>query len=115
MTNETLAYCGFDCAKCDVYVATVNNDDALRKKTASLWSDLNKTEILPQDINCLGCQSTGVKTRFCESMCQIRQCAIMESVNTCADCAKMETCATRAVITKNNPDALENLRHHKTK
>ena len=38
--KQLIAYCGLDCEKCDAYIATQNNDQALREKTArpSEWS-----------------------------------------------------------------------------
>ena len=34
--NEYIAYCGLDCETCDARIATVNDDAALRQKTALL-------------------------------------------------------------------------------
>lgn len=31
-----IAYCGLDCEKCDAFIATKNNDNLLREKTAKL-------------------------------------------------------------------------------
>lgn len=28
--NKMIAFCGLDCTKCDAYIATQTNDDALR-------------------------------------------------------------------------------------
>ena len=36
-----IAYCGLDCKKCDAYLATIHDDQALREKTAKLWAELN--------------------------------------------------------------------------
>ena len=30
--NEFIAYCGLDCKACEARLATVNNDDALRRR-----------------------------------------------------------------------------------
>ena len=49
-----IAYCGLDCEKCDAYLATVNDDQALREKTAKAWAELNHAPILPEHINCQG-------------------------------------------------------------
>ena len=46
--NELIACCGLDCEKCDARIATVTNDEALREKTAALWSQLNGVEITPE-------------------------------------------------------------------
>ena len=29
--KEMIGYCGLDCEKCDAYLATINDDPALRK------------------------------------------------------------------------------------
>ena len=39
--KDMIGYCGLDCKKCDAYLATVNDDQALREKTAKLWAELN--------------------------------------------------------------------------
>ena len=108
--NTMIAYCGLDCEKCDAYIATKNNDQALREKTAKLWSKLNNVTILPEHINCEGCRTNGVKTYYCDTLCAIRQCAMKKSVSTCGDCSQMEQCEKVAVVIGNNADALKNLK-----
>ena len=105
-----LAYCGLDCEACDAYLATIHDDQALREKTAKLWTEWNQTLILPEQINCEGCRSDGVKTIYCDSLCPIRQCALAKGVSTCGDCKELETCPKVGAILSNNPDARENLR-----
>ena len=109
--NTMIAYCGLDCEKCDAYIATKNNDQALREKTAKLWSELNNVTILPEHINCEGCRTNGVKTYYCDTLCAIRQCAMKKSVSTCGDCTQMEQCEKVAVVIGNNAEALENLKN----
>ena len=108
--KDMIGYCGLDCEKCDAYLATINDDKALREKTAKLWADLNNAPILPEHINCEGCRTKGAKTVFCESLCKIRQCAIKRGVTACGDCSELENCPTVGAILKNNPLALENLK-----
>lgn len=108
--KNMIAYCGLDCENCDAYLATVNNDQELRKKTAKLWAELNNAPIFPEHINCEGCRVDGVKTVFCDSMCGIRQCAMKKGVNTCGDCSDLEKCPIVATILKNDPSALNNLK-----
>ena len=88
--KQMIGYCGLDCEKCDAKLATVNNDQALREKTAKLWSELNGVEITPEMICCDGCRTDGRKTPFCETFCQVRQCALgkyrrSERVPECGD------------------------------
>lgn len=108
--KKMIAYCGLDCEKCDAYLATVNDDQGLRERTAKLWAELNGAPILPEHINCQGCRVEGVKTIFCSSLCGIRQCALKKSAMTCGDCSDMEECPTLGAIIANHPEALENLK-----
>lgn len=108
--KDLIGYCGLDCEKCDAYIATINNDQSLRVKTAKLWSKLNNAPILPEHINCEGCRMNGAKTVFCENLCIIRQCALKRGVSTCGDCSELKNCPTVRVILENNPSAMENLK-----
>ena len=108
--RNMIAYCGLDCGKCDAYLATINDDQALREKTAKQWAELNNAPILPEHINCEGCRVDGIKTVFCDSLCEIRQCALKKDVTTCGDCPDMVRCQTVREIISNGPEALENLK-----
>ncbi len=110
--NQYIAYCGLDCEACEARLATVNNDDALRRKVAEEWSRLNGVEITPEMIHCSGCRVPGVKTPYCDSLCPIRQCAMHRQAETCGDCAEINSCEKVGIIIRNNPDALKNLREN---
>ncbi|MDO4515323.1 MAG: DUF3795 domain-containing protein, partial [Lachnospiraceae bacterium] len=56
-----------------------------------------------------GCRTEGIKTVFCDSLCEIRQCALKRSVETCGDCPDMNKCKLVGMIISNNSDALKNL------
>lgn len=109
MRNMT-AYCGLDCEQCDAYLATVHDDQALREKTAKKWSELNHVTILPEQINCEGCRADGIKTVYCESLCEIRKCARKKGVATCGGCPDMDACRTVGAVISNNPEARANLK-----
>lgn len=111
--QQMIGYCGLDCAACDAYRATVDDDWALREQTASKWAALNQASILPEHINCEGCRMDGVKTVYCDSLCAVRQCALQKGVVTCGDCAAMATCQTVGAIFKNNPEAAVRLQADK--
>lgn len=108
--KQLIGYCGLDCEKCDAYIATKNNDQALREKTAKLWAELNNAPILPEHINCEGCRVDGKKTIYCDSLCAIRQCALKKGVTTCGDCPEMDGCPIVGTLHANNPTALKNLK-----
>lgn len=107
--KQLISICGIDCEKCDARIATINNDDELRKKTAGYWSRLNNVEIPADAISCTGCRSDGIKTQFCESMCGLRKCATAKGYETCAECTEMKSCELRKSIVNFNPDADDNL------
>ena len=76
-----VAYCCLDCAKCDAYRATIENDDALRADVAARW------KMKPEQIKCLGCRSA--KPLF---DCTLKRCARKRGLLTCANCPDFEAC-----------------------
>jgi hypothetical protein len=108
--SKLIAYCGLDCKKCEARIATVNDDDVLRKKVADRWSELNNVKITSEMINCMGCRQDGIKTPFCASLCPIRQCALGKGMETCGFCNNMDTCEKIRMVIDSSPDALNNLK-----
>jgi hypothetical protein len=108
--KDLIAICGLDCEMCEARIATVTNNEELRKKVAKAWSKLNGVDITPEMIHCVGCRKTGCKTPFCESMCPIRKCAQKRKLETCGECSQLEKCETIQMITSHNAQALENLK-----
>lgn len=104
--NKYTACCGLDCESCEARLATVNNDDALRRRVAALWSELNGVEITAEMINCSGCRIDGVKTPYCDHLCPIRACAREKALETCGACPELRSCEKLGAITRNNPEAL---------
>ena len=90
MTNLN-AYCGLKCAGCPAYIATQNNDEALRAKTAAEWTVKHNHPFTPEMINCTGCKSDGVKIAFC-SFCEVRKCATEKGLEGCKFCGELKTC-----------------------
>ena len=88
MMNKRIACCGLDCEQCDARIATMTDDEALRERTAALWT----------------------KTPFCDALCMIRRCVREKELETCADCGRMDGCEILGRITGGNPAAVENLK-----
>ena len=82
-----IGFCGIDCAKCEAFIATASNDNALRAKIAAQWAKDYNAPITAEQINCTGCKSTGVKVYYCENMCEIRKCATGRNLEVCTACA----------------------------
>ena len=58
--KQLIACCGLDCESCDARIATVENDNELKEKTARKWSVMNNApEITAATINCMGCRADG--------------------------------------------------------
>lgn len=109
-----IAFCGLDCTKCEAFIATACNDDALRAEVAKKWAETYNAPVAPEHINCTGCHSIGVKIAYCEHMCEIRKCALDRNVSTFADCPDFP-CRHLDRIFKTAPHArktLESLRSH---
>jgi hypothetical protein len=107
--KQLIACCGIDCETCDARIATVNNDNALREKTAKKWAVMyNVPNIPPDTINCTGCRIGGAKVAHCGE-CEIRICVKAKGLNTCGDCEEMDTCPTVGFILQHVPGTRENL------
>ena len=89
--EKIIAYCGLNCAECGAYLATKNNDQALREKTAAEWKLAHNFDFTPEMINCTSCKGAGVLIGHC-SQCEIRKCAIEMKVENCGFCGEFKTC-----------------------
>lgn len=107
--NNLIACCGLDCEKCDAYLATLHNDEALREKTAKLWAKMNHAPITPEMINCMGWRMDGEKTPYCESLCEIRKCVMNKGLATCGGCAELDKCNIVGAVLENSAEARRNL------
>jgi hypothetical protein len=108
--EKLIACCGLNCATCDAHIATVNNNNELRKATAEKWSvQFNAPGITAEMINCTGCREPGAKFAHCES-CEIRNCVKAKGFDTCGDCPDLENCSLVAGIHKFVPEAIANLK-----
>lgn len=108
--NKSISCCGLNCSTCDAMIATVNNDDQLRIKTAEKWRiSYNAVGITPEMINCTGCREPGVKFSHC-NVCEIRNCVKAKGYETCGECKIMETCNIVSAVHKFVPECIVNLK-----
>ena len=84
--QEIIAYCGLACSSCPTFIATQNDDDIAREKTAAFLSEKYGLSFKPEEINCDGCLSSGARLiGYCHT-CEVRKCAIKKGVANCATC-----------------------------
>jgi hypothetical protein len=106
---KLIAVCGIDCAACPAYIAFTTNDEALREKTAVEWSKSYGHEMKAADVNCAGCTSaSGPHIGYCDSMCELRKCAVGRKVRRCGDCPDY-ACQKLEAWFENVPQAKANL------
>jgi len=84
--EKMIAYCGLVCTECPAFIATLENDDAKRKKVAEMWSKQYKMAVKPEDINCDGCKLEGKRLIGYCNICEIRKCGKQKQVVNCAYC-----------------------------
>lgn len=106
--NRLIGCCRLDCEKCEARIATITNNNALREKTAALWTKLNKVTFTPEMINCTGCRIKGAKTPFCDKLCSVHNCVREKGLDTCAECEQLDGCKTLGLIAINNAIVIEN-------
>lgn len=84
--EKMIAYCGLVCSECPAFLATQNDDDAAREKTAAYYAKKYGLSLEPEDINCDGCKSnTGRLIGYCHA-CAIRRCNQAKGLDNCAVC-----------------------------
>ena len=105
---EMIGYCGIDCGACPALIATRNNDDELRAKTAAEWSKAFGHDMKAEDIDCTGCPTEGKHIYYCDAMCEIRKCARSRELENCAVCGDY-SCEKLDGFLKNVPDARRRL------
>jgi len=105
--SSHIAPCGIDCVSCDAYIATVNDDKALRQKLADQFKEHYGDEVDPEKIRCEGCMNDGAHIGFCFE-CGIRKCAVEKGFRTCAECGELP-CEKGSFIWKEHSKSLERL------
>jgi len=81
-----IAYCGLVCSQCPTFIATQNDDDAAREKTAAVYAQKFGMQLQKEDINCDGCLGEGGrKSGYCR-VCEIRQCCLEKGLKHCVIC-----------------------------
>ena len=84
--SEMIACCGLVCTECPTFIATQNDDDEARAKTAAYYKKAYGLGFTPEEINCDGCLSAGNRLiGYCRT-CDIRKCCLDKGHANCTAC-----------------------------
>ncbi|MFC1737157.1 DUF3795 domain-containing protein [Candidatus Hydrogenedentota bacterium] len=93
--TDMIGCCGLNCSKCEAYIATQADDDAMREETARIWRG-HGGRFTAERINCSGCHADDyadpdqsratIFFLWTDDECSIRKCCRDRSVSTCAEC-----------------------------
>ena len=82
--NQLMCCCGHDCSRCLTYLATINNNENLRKQSQSFYKTEFAIDIPLKDIHCLGGRSEDV---FCLCKeCPFIKCCKEHEIEMCPEC-----------------------------
>ncbi len=99
-----IARCGLVCSSCPAFLATQNDDDAARDRTAVLYAKKFGFNLKPEHINCDGCPTVGGRQiGYCQ-VCKIGECCNDRGLENCALCAD-QPCAKLVAFHEFSADA----------
>jgi hypothetical protein len=107
--GKMVTYCGIDCLRCPIYLATREDDDEkrqeMRLEIARKIAELYGQECTLEDItDCDGCKAESGKLFSGCKRCQIRKCARQKEIENCAYCEDY-TCEALQKLFATDPDA----------
>ncbi len=110
---DKMAYCGFDCTRCPLYLLSKGNIDAGRREgiVRDLLNEYNGLK--EEDLYCDGCKSGRRLFPFC-SDCYIRKCCMSKGIENCSECSEFP-CKELVKIFSDFPKGLEHLRKMRNK
>lgn len=84
--EKKICCCGHDCSRCVTYLATVREDEALRKQSQAFYRETFGIELPPDEIRCLGIDSDCVLS-LCRE-CPWVKCCREKGIGACEECAE---------------------------
>jgi hypothetical protein len=78
-------YCGHDCTRCVVYVATITDDMDLRRQAQEFYQTMFGYDVPLEKVHCMGGRASAV-FYLCQS-CPWRQCCKRRQLNACDECS----------------------------
>lgn len=84
---DLVGYCGNNCTKCDIYIATISNDNRIREKIIKETEFYTGEKIIANQVYCLGCRNPNSNHReHLGIICYIHECANDKKPISCAHC-----------------------------
>jgi len=83
MPNVMICYCGIDCTHCKTFLATINDDDALRELVQGYYAEIGHAMEL-EEIHCLGCRSDEMLPGCAD--CPYMKCGKEVGLKRCDEC-----------------------------
>jgi hypothetical protein len=90
-----LSYCGIPCQQvCELYTATVENDEQAKKRIYEQWNWKKKFGIDydPAKVFCHTCKPGDKPMKVGIAECTVRNCAIANGVESCVQCKALPAC-----------------------
>jgi hypothetical protein len=90
-----LSYCGIPCAQaCELYTATVENDEKAKKLIYEQWNWKKKFGIDygPEKVFCHTCKPGDKPLKPGMAECTVRNCAMANGMKSCVQCQTLAAC-----------------------
>jgi len=78
------SYCGINCEKCPVFIATITDSESMKSDVAEEWGRLYKRKFAFEEMTCYGCKSE-IRFGLCSS-CDIEKCNVSKGNENCRSC-----------------------------
>jgi len=106
METKYIAYCGYNCKKCPVYIATINEDIDLLRQIV-ITPGVSNRELDIKNIGCFGCCNNDSVNHLCLN-CTIRLCAKEKNIQSCGYCNEFP-CVKLNYISSSTMDYLKSI------
>jgi hypothetical protein len=110
MENKTIAYCGYDCKRCPVFLATQNNDLELLKQIV-ITPGVSIQNQTVEEMGCFGCCDKKTVNYMCKG-CPIRICASQKDIENSGWCDNFP-CEKLNFISEKTMDFLKSINNKK--
>ena len=92
-TKEMIAYCGLNCATCQIYIATRETDPKKQRQmrediVLAIKKYLGEEKRVEDITDCDGCKAQGGRLYSDCRKCEIRKCASEKGLENCAYCSE---------------------------